>query len=296
MDKVYLNGRFLPAEQACVPITDRGLLFGDSVYEVIPAYGGLPFRLEQHLARLRRSLAAIRMHDPLDEARWREIIAELCADADGEDLSIYIQVTRGAYRRRAHRIPEPVEPTVIAFASPINARDPRIAEQGITAITLPDIRWTRCDIKATTLLPNILGQAEALESGADDAIFVRDGQAVEGTASNLFIVLDGLLITPPNSERLLPGITRDLVLELARDAGIAHAEAAIAETELRRAEEIWLTSSTREIAPVVQLDGQMVGDGRPGPHWRHMDALFQAAKERIRLAARNRPAEETQDD
>lgn len=285
MNKVYLNGRFVPAEQACVPITDRGLLFGDSVYEVIPAYGGQPFRLEQHLARLRRSLAAIRMEDPLDDTRWRAIIGELCTNAEADDLSIYIQITRGTYRTRVHRIPSTIESTVIAFASPITARDPRIAEQGIIAITLADIRWARCDIKATTLLPNVLAQAEALESGVDDAIFLRDGQALEGTASNLFIVLDGLLITPPNSERLLPGITRDLVLELAHDTGIAYAEAAITENELRRAEEIWLTSSTREIAPVVQLDDQAVGDGRPGPCWHHMDSLFQTAKEHIRLAA-----------
>ncbi len=288
MDRVYLDGRFVPADQACVPVTDRGLLFGDSVYEVIPAYGGRPFRLEQHLARLRRSLAAIRMSDPLDDARWRAIVEELCADADGEDRSVYLQITRGDQPTRAHRIPERVTPRVIAFAAPIATRDPRIAEQGIAAITRPDIRWARCDIKATTLLANVLAQAEALEKGAEDAIFLRDGQATEGTASNLFIVLDGLLITPPNGTCLLPGITRDLVLELARDAGIAHTEAAIAEADLRRAEEIWLTSSTREIAPVVRLDGEPVGEGRPGPHWRRMDALFQAAKERIRLAARAR--------
>ncbi|HHI77562.1 MAG TPA: D-amino acid aminotransferase [Gammaproteobacteria bacterium] len=288
MDRVYLDGEFLPRDAACVPVTDRGLLFGDSVYEVIPAYGGVPFRLEQHLDRLERSLTAIRMSNPLTRAEWERVIGELCRDCGGADRSVYLQVTRGAYPTRAHRIPESVQPSVIAFTAPIPERDPRIPREGIAAITVPDIRWARCDIKATTLLPNILAQAEAVEKGAEDAIFLRDGLAMEGTASNLFIVLDGLLITPPNSHHTLPGITRDLVLELAREDGIPHAEAAIAEAELRRATEIWLTSSTREVAPVVRLDGEAVGAGRPGPLWQRMDALYQAAKERIRLAARDR--------
>lgn len=287
MQTVYLNGRYLPREQACVPVTDRGLLFGDSVYEVIPAYAGAPFRAAQHLDRLQRSLDAIRLANPMSRAAWLEMIDTLCAGCGTADHSIYIQVTRGDYPGRTHRLPAEPHATVIAFTQPIPERDPRIAEQGIRAITLPDIRWHRCDIKSTNLLANVLAQAEALERQADDAIFVRDGVAREGTASNLFIVLDGLLITPPNSDELLPGITRDLVLELARDAGMAHAEASIAEAELRSAEEVWLTSSTREVAPVVMLDGKPVGDGRPGPRWREMDGLYQAAKQRIRLAARD---------
>ncbi len=287
MRQVYLNGRYLPADEACVPVTDRGLLFGDSVYEVIPAYAGAPFRAAEHLDRLQRSLDAIRLPNPMSREAWLEMIGTLCDTCGAVDHSIYIQVTRGAYPGRAHRPPETLRPTVIAFTQPIPERDPRIPEQGIRAITLADIRWHRCDIKSTNLLANVLAQAQALESGADDAIFIRDGIAREGTASNLFIVLDGLLITPPNSDELLPGITRELVLELAREAGIAHAEASIREADLRRAGEIWLTSSTREIAPVVMLDGAPVGDGRPGPRWREMDRLYQAAKQRIRLAARN---------
>ncbi len=285
MDRVYLNGRFLPREEACVPVTDRGLLFGDSVYEVIPAYAGVPFRAEQHLDRLQRSLDAIRLRNPMSRPEWLEMIDALCSDCPTHDQSTYIQVTRGAYPTRAHRPPDPVKPTVIAFVTPIRERDPRIAREGIRVITMTDIRWHRCDIKTTNLLANVLAQAEALEKQADDAIFLRNGSAREGTASNLFIVLDGLLITPPNSDELLPGITRDLVLELAADAGIAHAEASISEEDLRRAEEIWLTSSMREIAPVVSLDGKPVGDGTPGPKWRYMDQLFQAAKQRIRLEA-----------
>ena len=285
MNKVYLNGRFVERDQACLPITDRGLLFGDSVYEVIPAFGGAPFRAEQHLARLERSLRSIRMRNPHSIQEWFGILDQLCSDFPSQDHSIYLQVTRGSYPTRTHKIPDKVEPTVIAFATPMAERAPGIANEGIKVITLEDIRWQRCDVKATTLLPNVLAQAEAAEKGAIDAILVRQGQALEGTASNLFIVLEGLLITPPDSEKILPGVTRDLVLELARDANIPYAQASISEEDLKKATEIWLTSSTREISPVVELDGEPVGDGKPGEHWRYIDQLYQAAKQRIRLQA-----------
>jgi len=285
LNKVYLNGRFVERDQACLPITDRGLLFGDSVYEVIPAFGGAPFRAEQHLARLDRSLRSIRMRNPHSIQEWFGILDQLCSDFPSQDHSIYLQVTRGSYPTRAHKIPDKVEPTVIAFATPMAERAPGIANEGIKVITLEDIRWQRCDVKATTLLPNVLAQAEAAEKGAIDAILVRQGQALEGTASNLFIVLEGLLITPPDSEKILPGVTRDLVLELARDANIPYAQASISEEDLKKATEIWLTSSTREISPVVELDGEPVGDGKPGEHWRYIDQLYQAAKQRIRLQA-----------
>jgi D-alanine transaminase len=287
MDRVYLNGRFVAREEACIPVTDRGLLFADSVYEVIPAYAGVPFRAHQHLDRLQRSLAGIRLPDPMSREEWLDMIGALCRGCPSRDQSIYIQVTRGSYPARTLRVPQQVEPNVIAFVSPIPERDPRIAEEGLKAITLADIRWHRCDIKSTNLLANILAQAQAVEKQVDDAIFIRDGIAKEGTASNLFIVLDGLLLTPPNSDELLPGVTRDLVMELAAEAGIAHAEASISETDLYAAEEIWLTSSTREVAPVVRLNDRPVGNGRPGGHWRRMDQLYQAAKARIRLQARS---------
>ena len=287
MDRVYLNGRFVPREEACIPVTDRGLLFADSVYEVIPAYAGVPFRAQQHLDRLQRSLAAVRLPDPMSREQWLQMIGTLCQGCPSRDQSIYIQVTRGSYPTRTLRLPAQAKPNVIAFVSPIPERDPRIAREGLKAITIEDIRWHRCDIKSTNLLANILAQAQALEKQADDAIFIRDGIAKEGTASNLFIVLDGLLLTPPNSDELLAGVTRDLVMELAAEAGIAHAEASIAEADLYAAEEIWLSSSTREVAPVVRLNDHTVGDGRPGRHWQRMDQLYQAAKARIRLQARS---------
>jgi D-alanine transaminase len=279
----YLNGDYLPLDEACLPVTDRGLMFGDSVYEVIPAYGGIPFRVPHHLRRLDRSLAAIGMNNPLGHDDWRAVFERLAAQLPGRDQSIYLQVTRGAYPVRNHVIPDRVVPNVFAFTAVNPSRDPAVAERGIRAITLDDIRWHRCDIKATTLLANVLARARAGEEGVDDAILVRDGHAVEGTASNLFIVSNGLLITPPESEEMLSGITRDLILELAAEDGIACAQAAIGLPELDAADEIWLTSSTREVAAVVELNGRPVGAGVPGPLWRRVDALFQACKERLRL-------------
>jgi D-alanine transaminase len=279
----YVNGQFLPQQQACLPIMDRGLLFGDSVYEVIPAYGGLPFRVEHHLRRLARSLDAIRVPNPLSNEAWQAVFKRLCDQLPGQDQSIYLQVTRGDHPVRNHVIPAGIEPNVVAFTAPLPARDPVRVQQGIRVITLDDIRWHRCDIKATTLLANVMARARATDEGADEAILIREGMAMEGTASNLFIVSNGLLITPPDSDELLPGITRDLVLELAAEDGIPFAQATIDASELTQAEEVWLTSSTREVAAVVNLNGQTVGDGTPGPLWRRMDALYQACKDRLRL-------------
>jgi D-alanine transaminase len=279
----YLNGDYLPRNQACLPLMDRGLLFGDSVYEVVPAYGGIPFRVTHHLDRLDRSLAAIRMHNPLSHAQWREVFDRLTAQLPGQDQSIYLQVTRGAAEKRNHVIPAGIRPNVFAYTAASQARDPELAAQGIKVITLEDIRWHRCDIKATTLLANVLARAQATDEDADEAILIRDGAAMEGSASNLFIVSNGLLVTPPDSPELLPGITRDLVLELARDDGIAYAQATIDAADLDQADEIWLTSSTRDVAAVVALNGRVVGDGTPGPLWHRMDALYQACKQRLRL-------------
>jgi D-alanine transaminase len=278
----YLNGTYLPRRDACLPIMDRGLLFGDSVYEVIPVYGGHPFRVDQHLRRLDRSLAGIRMHNPLDHDAWHDVFRQLTRQLPGEDQSIYLQVTRGHYPVRKHPIPAEVRPNVFAYTAPLPSHSPEAVARGMAVITLDDIRWHKCNIKATTLLANVLGRAQAEEEGADEAILVRDGAAMEGTASNLFIVSDGLLITPPDSPELLPGVTRDLVLELAAEDGIPYAQAAIGLPELERADEVWMTSSTREVGAVVRLNGRPVGDGTPGPMWHRMYRLYQACKERLR--------------
>lgn len=278
----YLNGNYLPRGEACLPIMDRGLLLGDSVYEVIPAYGGHPFRIDHHLRRLDRSLAAIRMRNPLSHDEWRAVFARLTEQLPAQDQSIYLQVTRGAYPVRRQPIPKELHPNVFAFTSIKPSRSTEEAARGLSVITLDDIRWQRCNIKATTLLANVLARAQAEEEGADEAILVRDGTALEGTASNLFIVSNSLLITPPDSNQLLPGVTRDLVLELAEEDGLPFAQATIAASDLETAEEIWLTSSTREVGAVTRLNGRPVGTGQTGPVWHRMYTLFQACKAKLR--------------
>ena len=284
MNQVYLNGEYLPLGDARVSVLDRGFLFGDGVYEVIPAYGGRPFRLQEHLRRLENSLHAIRMAPPLTNEQWAGILHRLLQPLGSADQQIYLQVTRGAYDRRLHAIPEQVNPTVFAMASPLTPRDPELVARGLAVVRLEDIRWQRCDIKAITLLANILAQQTARDAGADEAILVRDGLATEGTASNFFMVRHGTLVTPPKSAHLLPGITRDLVLELAAEAGLPHVERDIPAAELDQADEIWVTSSTKEVMPVTRLDDQPVGKGTPGPMWKEMDALYQACKTRLRAA------------
>ncbi len=280
MSLAYLNGEFLPLAAARVPVLDRGFLFGDGVYEVIPAYGGHPFRLDHHLERLAGSLAGIRMRPPLTAAEWQAIFRRLLQDHAGEDRSIYLQVTRGVGERRDHGYDDRLVPTVFAMTSPIHPPDPALGKTGVRAITRHDIRWTRCDIKAITLLANLLLRQEALDAGAAEAILLRDGLATEGAASNLFVVREGVLLTPPKGPRLLPGITRDLVLELAVANDLPCREEDITESALRQADEIWITSSTREILPVTELDGVIVGDGRPGPLYHRLHGLYQDYKRR----------------
>jgi len=287
MTTAYLNGEFLPIEEARISVLDRGFLFGDGVYEVIPAYGGRLFRLGPHLDRLQRSLDAIRIRNPLDREQWQQVLERLLEENRAEagpdnDQSVYLQVTRGVAPRRDHPFPTAVEPTVYATSSPIAPPDPAIAEKGISAITLDDIRWQYCHIKAITLLPNVLLRQQAVDAGVGEAILVRDGKAMEGSASNLFVVKDGVILTPPVSNQLLPGITRDLVLELARQHGMPAREQDIPEPLLKDADEVWVTSSTREIVPVTELDGKAVGDGKPGPVWQKMIGHYRDYKEAVR--------------
>lgn len=280
---VYLNGAYLPEEQALVPVSDRGFLFGDGVYEVIPAYGGHLLRLDEHLARLQHSLDGIRLANPMDQRQWQTLLEALLArNADlGDDLSVYLQVTRGA-AKRDHAFPAGVPATVYASVSAITPLSAELVAGGLAAITVPDIRWQRCDIKAITLLPNVLMRQQAIDAGAADAILVRDGMVTEGAASNIFIVLQGEVITPPKGQYLLPGITRDLVLELVRVEGLPLREAFFSPEQLAQADEVWLTSSTREVVAVTQLDGKPVADGRPGPVWARIYAQYQQLKQRLR--------------
>ncbi|HWQ94563.1 MAG TPA: D-amino acid aminotransferase [Gammaproteobacteria bacterium] len=287
---VYLNGEFLPLDQAKVSVLDRGFIFGDGVYEVIPVYGGQLFRLNQHLQRLDYSLAGIRLDNPLVYDQWNSILEELVERNATEvapgtsvygDQSIYLQVTRGV-AKRDHAFPKGVAPTVFVMSNPLAPLPASLATEGVAAITLDDIRWRYCNIKAITLLPNILLRQQALDADAAEAILISNGEVTEGAASNLFIVKDNILITPPKGPRLLPGITRDVILELAETHGIACREGAIRENELRVADEVWLTSSTKEILPVTRLDGKAVSGGKPGPMWARVIALYQDYKRALR--------------
>ena len=273
---VYLNGEFLPLRLAKISVLDRGFLFGDGVYEMIPVFGGKPLRLSEHLDRLKNSLTGIRMASPLDEGQWVAIFNRLISGK--QDQSIYLQITRGEGTKRDHAFPVGVAPTVFAMCTPIAP----IPASGAKAITLPDIRWQWCNIKAITLLANVLQRQQALDEGCAEAILLRDGYVMEGAASNVFAVVDGVLLTPPKGNFILPGITRDLVVELAQANAMALEQRSTSLEELRVAEEVWLTSSMREVLPVVELDGRKVGNGQPGPVWARMNALYQAFKEQLR--------------
>jgi D-alanine transaminase len=285
MTIAYLNGSFLPLEEASISVMDRGFLFGDGVYEVIPVYAGKLFRLEQHLQRLQNSLDGVRIGNPLTTTAWRDLLEELVSRNTSSDQAVYLQVTRGVAPKRDHAFPAETRPTVFAMSNPLPAARDVAEEPGIHAITLPDIRWQHCNIKAITLLPNVILRQQAIEADTAEAILIKDGYATEGAASNIFIVHHGILVTPPKSPALLPGITRDLIIEIAAGNAVPYRESDITAAELASAEEIWLTSSTREISPVVRLDDTVVGDGRPGPAWKHMIALFKAYKDSIHRGA-----------
>jgi D-alanine transaminase len=281
MSTVYLNGDFLPEEDACVSVLDRGFIFGDGVYEVIPAYGKRLFRLQGHLERLQNSLDGIRISNPHSHDEWQYLIQKIIDANEGEDQSVYLQITRGA-AKRDHAFPSNSTPTVLIMSSPLSGAKAEQLNSGVAAITTEDIRWIYCHIKAICLLPNVLLRQKAVDAQSAEAILIRDGLATEGAASNLFIVHDGIIRTPPKGPLLLPGITRDLVLELAEENHIPYEESNILEADLTRADEIWLTSSTKEILAVTQLNGQTVGNGNPGPLWERMYGLYQQYKQRLR--------------
>ncbi len=278
----YLNGEFLPLSETRISVMDRGFLFGDGVYEVIPVYGGRLFRLEHHLKRLQNSLDAIRISNPLAPAEWHLMLTKLVESNEAEDQAVYLQVTRGVAEKRDHAFPADVTPTLFAMSTPMAESVDIDAIPGVSAVTLEDIRWKLCNVKAITLLPNVLLRQQAIDDGGTEAILIKNGLAIEGAASNVFIVSNGLLITPPNGPSLLPGITRDLVIELAANHAIPFREADITEQQLFNAEEIWLTSSTREISPVIQLNDRVISAGKPGPLWRRMINLYQDHKMAIR--------------
>ncbi|MGE0158842.1 MAG: D-amino acid aminotransferase [Gemmatimonadales bacterium] len=290
MSTVYLNGRFVPKAEATVSVEDRGFLLADGVYEVVPFYEGVPFFLDRHLARLRYSLDAIRID--FDTSQVGDLVRRLVAEnaLEREDRSIvYLQVTRGA-APRTHWFPEPaVEPTVYGHAKAWTRPADAVWSRGFTAITVPDRRWARVDIKTTNLLPNVLAFQTARESGVDDAILVRDGVAIEGAHQNFWAVVGGTVVTHPATNLILAGITRGVVLELARAAGMDVQERAIQLEELAVAEESFFTGATGEVRPCVQVDGKAIGDGRVGPITRALSTAFLALVERTKQSARHSP-------
>jgi len=283
--KVFLNGQWLAAENARVSVMDRGFLFGDGVYEVIPVYSRRVFRLEQHLARLQHSLDGIRMANPYRLDEWIGFVTQLAREAEWEDQSIYIQVTRGPMAVRNHAFPQQVTPTVVILAEPMSTPPASQREQGIAAVSAADIRWLRCDLKTTSLLANCLLRQLAVSAGCVETVLFRDGFLTEGSASSIFVVKNGVLLAPIKNHLMLPGITYDVVLELAVQHGLPHEVRDITEAETRGADELWMCSSTKEVLPIVTLDGTKVGaGGTPGPVFARMYAWYQEFKATVMRA------------
>ena len=280
---VFLNGEFVALEDAKVSVLDRGFIFGDGVYEVVPVYSRVPFRLDEHLARLERSLAAVSIRNPYGRAEWRRFIAELVARQGFEDQSVYFQVTRGV-AKRDHAFPKNAVPTVFMMATPLVGPPRELVEAGAQAVSAVDYRWLRCDIKSISLIGNVLLRQVSAEADAAETILFRDGRLTEASASNVFIVRRGAIVAPPKSALILPGVTYDVVVELAQAAGLPLELREVSEAEVRGADELWVTSSSKEVLAIVRLDGAPIGDGRPGPVFRRMYRLYQDFKQKVMRA------------
>ena len=277
MSLVYLNGEYKLIEEASVNVLDRGFIFGDGVYEVIPIFNRRIFRFDDHIRRLENSLKAIYMDNPLEKKEWHNIFNRLINSSEHLNQSIYLQITRGV-SERDHDVSVADKPTIFAMSRPIEKND---FSSGIKAITHEDIRWQYCDIKAITLLPSILLRHKAKQQGAREAILIRNGYVTEGAASNIFVCANGKIVTPPKTNHVLAGITRDLVVEILLENNLPLTEESISESTLLAADEIWVTSSTWEIVPVLELDDKPVGRGAssgPGPLWQEINRHYQEFK------------------
>ncbi len=286
---VFLNGKFIPIGEAMVPVLDRGFIFGDGVYELVPVYSRVPFRLDEHLARLDRSLAAVRIRNPYTRQQWREIIRQLVLLQTYEDQGVYFQVTRGV-AKRDHAFPQGVEPTVFIMSNPLVNPARELIERGAEALSAADYRWQKCDIKSISLIGNVLLRQLSADAGAAETILFRDGRLTEASASNVFIVRGGVILGPPKSNLILPGITYDVVLELARAGGLPLEIRDLGEAEVRAADEIWVTSSSKEVLAIVRLDGKPVGEGRPGPMFKRMFELYQDFKKTVMRTGKEKAA------
>jgi D-alanine transaminase len=281
---VYLNGKFLPIEDAKVSVLDRGFIYGDGVYELVPVYHRQPFRLPQHLARLQRSLDGIRLANPHSAAEWSAIIAELIARQPFEQQGVYFQVTRGV-AKRDHAFPVGVPATVFMMSNPLATPAAEMIERGVAVVTAPDERWLHCDLKTISLVGNVLARQFAADHEAVETVMFRDGYLTEASASNVLVVRQGKVIAPPKDNLILPGITYDATAELARDGGLPFEMRPVKKEEALSADEMWLSSSTKEVLAVTTLDGKPFSAGKPGPMFRRMHALFQASKPKTVSAA-----------
>lgn len=277
---VYLNGRFLPIEEAKISPLDRGFIFGDGVYEVIPYYDGRGLRAREHLERLQRSMDALYLQNPHSIADWEARIGELIARNGGGNVGVYIQVTRGV-AKRDFPPPQGLAPTVFMMANPLATPKPEVYEKGLRAVSIDDNRWLRCHVKSTALLGAVLLKHEASLDGGDEAVMFRDGYLTESTASNIAAVKDGVILCPPLDNLVLGGITYTLMMELAQRDGMPLDVRRVSRREVRDADELWIMSSTKEVAPIVQLDGKPIGDGVPGPAFKKMRRLFDEYKRNL---------------
>jgi D-alanine transaminase len=272
----YLNGDYVPLASASIPVLDRGFIFGDGIYEVVPAYRKRPFRLEQHLDRLQRSLAETRIENPHSRGQWRAIIERLIGSSPAEDLVVYMQVTRGV-AKRDFAFPARVAPTEFAMASPLTRPSAAQRDSGLRAISVPDLRWLRCDIKSVSLLGAVMARQQAAERGLDEVVQHRDGRLTEGSASNVWVVKAGRVLAPPRDQLILEGIRYGFIQELCEQGAIAFEVRVISMEEVRAADELMLSAATREVLPIVELDGRPIGDGRPGPVYRQLRRGYDAA-------------------
>ena len=282
----YLNGQYLPLSEARISPLDRGFLFADGVYEVIPVYSRVPFRGEEHMIRFQKSFDGIGLANPHTPAEWNAIIGKVIAQADFDDQAVYLQVSRGADVKRDAAFPKAdVKPTVFVFTAPMVKPSAAARENGVAVVSAPDIRWTRCNYKTVSLLPNAMTRQISAAAGATETVMFRDGFLTEGSASNIFVVKDGVILAVPQDNRILAGITYDVVSELAKKHGARFEVRMITESEVRSADELWVTSSTKEVLPITTLDGKPVGHGaaagKPGPITRQMHAWYVAFRDEV---------------
>ena len=286
---VFLNGEFMPMEEARVPVLDRGFIFGDGIYELVPVYSRAPFRLEGHLARMERSLSEVQIANPYSRAEWTRIIEQMIDKQSFDDQGVYWQITRGV-AKRDHAFPKNVQPTVFMMSNPLVNPSKEIVENGGKAVTAEDFRWQRCDLKTISLIGNCMLRQLSAEENAVETILFRDGRLTEASASNAYIVKNGVIATPPKDNLILPGITLDVVFDIVKRGNLPMEVREITRAEVFGADEVWVSSSSKEVVAVVDLDGKTIGTGKPGPVFRKAWQLYQDFKNEVMRAKKQAKA------